>query len=134
MANSLHMFSPEWMEQFRQVVNEDRELSWIARWMTCDFVWRVGEAVYLFHVVGGKVISVVAPTWNDSWDFAIEGTEEAWSKFAQPLPPPMYYDLLGMVTRLPECRLTGNRLKAMQHIRSLTRMMSLVREVGGETR
>ncbi|BCJ85978.1 hypothetical protein [Effusibacillus dendaii] len=128
MANQI-LFSSEWMERFREVINEDRELSWIAKFMTCDFVWQIGASSYLFHVVEGKVRSIVPPTWNDSWDFALEGTEEAWGKFARPVPPPMYYDLLGMITRLPECRLTGNRLKAMQNIRALTRLMSLVREV-----
>ncbi|GAA4708006.1 hypothetical protein [Brevibacillus fulvus] len=129
MVADQQLFTPEWMERFRQVVNEDRELAWIGRWMTCDFVWQIGQSAHLFHVEAGKVLSIASPTWNDSWDFAIEGTEGAWEKFARPYPPPMYYDLLGMVTRLPECRLTGNRLKAMQNIRSLTRMMSLAREV-----
>lgn len=123
------LFSPEWMARFQKVINKDQELSWIAKFMTCDFIWQIGERSYLFHIVDGKVRSIVSPTWNDSWDFAIEGPEEAWVKFAKRLPPPMYHDLLGMVTRLPECRLTGNRLIAMQNIRSLTRMMSLAREV-----
>jgi hypothetical protein len=125
----LTLFSPEWMTRFREVINNDQELSWIAKFMTCNFVWQIGTKSYLFRVQNGKIQSIVTPTWNDSWDFTLEGSEEAWAKFARKVPPPLYHDLLGMVTRLPECRLIGNRLIAMQNIRSLTRMMSLAREV-----
>jgi hypothetical protein len=128
----MDLFSREWMERFKKTINEDRELSWIGKFFTCRFVWKIGQRAYLFRVANGKVLSIAPPTWNDSWDFALEGPEEAWRKFAMPLPPPLYHDLLGMVTRLPDCQLSGNRLLAMQHIRALTRLMSLVREVKSE--
>lgn len=125
----LELFSSEWMKRFQEVVNNDQELSWIAKFMTCDFLWKIDKESHLIKVLEGKIQSITSPTWNDSWDFTIEGSKETWVKFTKRVPPPMYYDLLGMVTRLPDCSLTGNRLIAMQYIRSLTRMMSLTREV-----
>jgi hypothetical protein len=122
-------FSLDWMERFKMVINTDPELSWVGRFMNLRFIWRIEEVQYLFVVKNGKVESVSSPTWNDSWDFELSGPVSAWEKFVQPVPPPMYNDVLGMVSKLPDCDLTGNRLVAMQNIRALTTMMNLARRV-----
>ncbi|WP_019119755.1 hypothetical protein [Brevibacillus massiliensis] len=127
----LKAFSPEWMKVFQTAANRDPELSWIAKHMNCRFLWKIGCCSYLFQIEGGKIISIAEPTWNDSWDFNIEGPKEAWDKFIQPVPPPVYHDLLGIVTRIQDCCLNGNRLMAMQYMRSLTRMFTVAREMQG---
>ncbi|MFM1655216.1 hypothetical protein ACI7RC_24445 [Brevibacillus sp. B_LB10_24] len=127
----LQAFSPEWMKLFQTAANHDLELSWIAKHVHCRFLWKIGGRSFLFQILGGKITSIAVPTWNDSWDFSIEGPEEAWNKFIQPVPPPVYQDLLGIVTRIPDCRLEGNRLMAMQYMRTLTRLFTVAREVQG---
>src|SRR4051812_22077870 len=82
------LFSAEWMSRFQEVINNDKELSWVAKFMNCDFVWQIGDHNHLFRVVQGKISCIASPTWNESWDFAIAGSEEAWVKFTQRLPPP----------------------------------------------
>lgn len=132
MASSI-AFSAEWMSSFQETVNQDPELSWIAKHMNCTFLWKIGAESFLFQINGGKIASIKSPTWNDSWDFSIEGPKEVWLRFIKQVPPPFYNDLLAIVTRLPDCQLSGNRLLAMQYMRSLTRMLSLAREAeGGE--
>lgn len=128
MGNDI-VFSEQWVKRFRNVVNEDQELSWIGKFMDLRFMWQIGELQYLISVEKGKIQSIRSPTWNDSWDFSIYGPQSAWEKFIQPIPLPIYNDILGMITKLPECDLIGNRLAAMQNIRAFTRMMSLAREV-----
>lgn len=128
MASSI-AFSSEWMGAFQERVNQDPELSWIAKNMNCTFVWRIEADPFLFQINRGKITSIKAPTWNDSWDFSIEGPREVWLHFIKQVPPPLYNDLLAIVSRLPDCQLSGNRLLAMQYIRSLTRMFSLSREL-----
>lgn len=127
-------FSNQWFDHFIQVVNKDKELNWIAAFMTLDFVWIIGEKAFLIKVREGKIRTISAPSWNDSWEFAIEGPEGVWEKFIEKVPPPMYFDLLGIVTKMPNCGLTGNRLAAMQHARALTRMMSLARSIEGDSK
>ncbi|MET3506583.1 hypothetical protein [Halalkalibacter oceani] len=126
--------SLEWINSFQQAVKQDQEFLWIAKHMNCTFLWKVGSESFLFKIEQGNILSITSPTWNDSWDFSIEGTQEAWNKFLKQPPPPLYNDLLGMVTRLPECELNGNRLMAMQYMRSLTRLFTIAREVQGDVK
>jgi hypothetical protein len=127
--NKTSLFSQAWMSQLQHLINTDRELVSIGRLFDCTFVWKIGDLSYLFQIEHGKAVAIRRPTWNDHWDFSIEGPTGTWEKFVQPLPPPGYYDLLGIITRHSDCDLIGNRLKAMQHMRSLVRLFQLTREV-----
>jgi putative sterol carrier protein len=126
------VFNLKWMEAYQDSVLKDAEYSWISRHMNCSFVWKIGEDSFLFNILNGEIISITVPTWNDSWDFSIEGPLDTWMKFIERSPMPIYNDLLGMLTRLPQCELKGNRLMAMQYMRSLTRLFTIAREVEGD--
>lgn len=125
-------FSINWMHTLQKAVNKDSEFSWIAKHMNCTFLWKIDEDLFLFKIHNGKINSINVPTWNDSWDFSIEGPRYAWLKLVEQMPPPLYNDLLGMVTKLEECELNGNRLLAMQNMRSLSRLFTIAREVQGD--
>lgn len=123
------IFTEGWMTRFQAEANGDPEFSWVGRFMNLSFVWRIGELPHLITVKNGRVESIVTPVWNDSWEFELCGPESAWAKFVQPVPPPIYNDVLGMVTKLTDCYITGNRLVAMQNIRAFTTLMNLARRV-----
>jgi hypothetical protein len=47
-----------------------------------------------------------------------------------PDPPPLYHDFFAMLMRVPEFRLEGDSLVAMQNARALHRLMNIMRETG----
>lgn len=123
--------SLEWMKAFQRIVNADEELSLIGRWCTTSFLFEAGEIRYVFQVEGGRLVEVIpAPRFDETWSFALRAPLEHWRKFIQPQPPPLFNELFAMLMRVPEFRLEGNTLVAMQNIRALQRFMGLMRTVG----
>jgi hypothetical protein len=123
--------SLDWIKAFQKIVNADEELSAIGRWYTTSFLFEAGETRYVFKVEGGKLAQVIpAPRFDETWSFALRAPLEHWKKFIQPLPPPLFNELFAMLMRVPEFKLEGNTLVAMQNIRALQRFMALMRTVG----
>ena len=123
--------SPEWMAAFQQRVNGDAELAVIGEWFTADFLFQAGDAEYLFRVEGGKLKEVVPkPRFDQSWSFALRAPREHWQNFIRPLPPPLFNELFAMLMRVPEFKLEGDTLLAVQNARALQRFMSLMRTEG----
>jgi hypothetical protein len=111
--------SPEWMAAFQQVVNSDEELAVIGNWFTIAFLFQAGDAQFLFRVERGRLVEIVpSPRFDQPWTFALRAPAEHWRNFIKPL-------------RVPEFKLEGNTLAAMQNARALQRFMSLMRAVGG---
>jgi hypothetical protein len=62
--------------------------------------------------------------------FGFAAPVEVWRKFLNPDPPPLFHDFFAMLMRVPEFRLEGDSLAAMQNARALHRMMNIMRETG----
>jgi|SRR5699024_3061251 len=124
-----NIFSKEWFDKYKLIINYDQELSWVAKHMTCSFLWQIENEQILFDVNKGKIVSIRYPNWNDSWHFSIEGPKNVWEVFIQKYPPPLYNSLLGLLTKHPDCALKGSRMIAMQNIRAIIRIFSLARYV-----
>jgi hypothetical protein len=123
--------SPEWMAAFQQAVNSDGELDAIGNWFTTSFLFQAGDAQFLFRVERGKLVEIVpAPRFDQPWSFALRAPQEHWQNFIRPLPPPLFNEIFAMLMRVPEFKLEGNTLLAMQNARALQRFMSLMRIVG----
>jgi hypothetical protein len=123
--------SPEWMAAFQKLVNADEELAVIGTWFTTSFLFQAGDARYVFRVEGGKLVKIVAePRFDETWSFALRAPLEHWRNFLKPLPPPLFNELFAMLMRVPGFELEGDTLVAMQNIRALQRLMSLMRTVG----
>jgi hypothetical protein len=120
------------MAAFQQVVNADEELALIGNWFTAAFLFQAGDAQYLFRVEQGRLVEVVpSPRFDQAWSFALRAPKEHWQNFIRPLPPPLFNEIFAMLMRVPEFRLEGDTLAAMQNARALQRFMSLMRKVGG---
>lgn len=125
-------FDLEWIERWARYVNEDRILPVIGRFFNNRFVLGVDETEYLIEVRSGKIVRIsegLAP--NDfGFDFALRAPSSAWSKFSQPIPPPMFNDIWAMAHPLhKQLSIDGNQLPFWQNMRALTRMLSLMRQV-----
>ncbi len=124
--------SPEWMTAFQQAVNGDEELGAIGNWFTTSFLFQAGDAQFLFRADRGKLVEIVpAPRFDQAWSFALRAPKEHLRNFIQPLPPPLFNEIFAMLMRVPEFKLEGDTLLAMQNARALQRFMSLMRTVGG---
>ena len=125
-------FDLEWIERWARTVNDDRILPVIGKFFTNRFVLGVDETDYLVEVQNGKITRISEGlTPNDmGFEFALRASSNAWGKFSQQIPPPMFNDIWAMAHPLHRnMTIDGNWLPFWQNIRALTRMLSLMREV-----
>jgi hypothetical protein len=125
-------FDLEWIERWARRVNEDRILPVTGRFFTGRFVLGVDETEFLIVVREGKIARIsegLSPS-DMGYDFALKAPASAWSKFAQPVPPPMFNDIWAMAHPLhKQLSIEGNTLTFWQHLKTLARMLSLMRQV-----
>lgn len=119
----------EWFDRYAKAVEADPEMQYVGKFFDADFVLDFGGREFLLAVRSGKIVDVKeSPMPSDRWQFAIRWPVEAWQKFIQPVPPPMYNDLFagmyesGLVFH-------GDIKVLMQNIKALFRMLDVMREV-----
>ncbi len=118
----------QWMEQFRDRVNGDAEMSVIGDWFTTSIAFTFGEKRYVVAVEKGKITKLnAAPRIDSRSTFGFRAPMDVWNRFVGPNPPPLYHDFFAMLMRIPEFVLEGDGLVAMQNARALHRMMNLMR-------
>lgn len=125
-------FDLDWMERWARVVNDDRILPVTGRFFNGKFVIGVDDTDYLLEVQEGRIRRIhEGLTPNDfGYEFGLKASSATWSKFAQPVPPPMFNDIWAMAHPLHQNMvIEGNTLPFWQNVRALTRMLALMREV-----
>jgi|SRR3979411_362142 hypothetical protein len=118
-----------WFDLYAKAVESDPEMQYVGKYFDADFLLDFGGREFLVAVRGGRIRNVAeSPTPMDPWQFALRWPLEAWQKFAQPVPPPMYNDVFagmfegGLVFH-------GDTTILMQNIKALFRMLDVMREV-----
>jgi hypothetical protein len=120
-----------WLAKYRERANADAELGVIGEWFTTTFTLAFGDDRYALQIDKGKIADiVVAPRLDVRSAFGFAAPVEVWRKFLSPDPPPLYHDFFAMLMRVPEFRLEGDSLAAMQNARALHRLMNIMRETG----
>jgi hypothetical protein len=120
-----------WLTQYRERVNGDAELNVIGEWFSTTFTLTFGDNRYALKVDKGKIADIIAaPRLDVRAGFGFAAPIEVWEKFLSPNPPPLFHDFFAMLMRVPEFRLEGDALLAMQNARALHRMMNIMRETG----
>lgn len=129
---SMNHLDIEWIEKWARRVNEDRVLKVIGRFFTANFVIGIEEKDYLIVVREGKVqaVSDGLTTNMMGWQFALRAPASSWSKFAEPVPPPMYNDIWAMAHPLHgKLRIEGDTKVFWQNLRALFWMLAIMRQV-----
>jgi hypothetical protein len=129
---SMNHLDIEWIEKWARRVNEDRVLKVIGRFFTANFVIGIEEQDYLIVVREGRVqaVSDGLTTNMMGWQFALRAPASSWSKFAEPVPPPMYNDIWAMAHPLHgKLRIEGDTKVFWQNLRALFWMLALMRQV-----
>ena len=120
-----------WLTRYRERVNGDVELNVIGEWFNTTFTLTFGDNRYALKIDKGKILDVIAaPRLDVRAGFGFAAPIEVWEKFLSPNPPPLFHDFFAMLMRVPEFRLEGDSLLAMQNARALHRMMNIMRETG----
>jgi len=125
-------FDLEWVERWARRVNDDRRLPVIGRFFNTRFALGVDDTDYLIDVQRGKIQRISEGlTPNDmGFEFALRAASSAWTKFSQPIPPPMFNDIWAMAHPLHrQLIVVGNQLPFWQNLRALTHMLSLMRAI-----
>ena len=120
-----------WLAQYRDRVNGDPELNVIGDWFNTTFSLTFGGNRYALKIDRGKIADIMAsPRLDVRVAFGFAAPVEVWEKFLSPNPPPLFHDFFAMLMRVPEFRLEGDSLAAMQNARALHRLMNIMRETG----
>ena len=120
-----------WLTQYRERVNSDAELNVIGEWFSTTFTLTFDNTRYALKIHKGKIVDIIAtPRLDVRTGFGFAAPIEVWEKFLSPNPPPLFHDFFAMLMRVPEFRLEGDSLLAMQNARALHRMMNIMRETG----
>ena len=120
--------TPEWMNRYRDTVNQDAELNLIGEWFTTNFKLSFEGNDYLLKVRGGRIEDILhAPRFDAPARFSLRAPMSVWRKFINPDPEPLYHDFFAMLMRVPEFEIDGDSLAAMQNARALHRMMNILR-------
>ncbi len=116
------------MERFKESVNSDAEMQVIGDWFTTAISFHFGGDTYIVRVEKGRITDIVpSPRMDVRSVFGMSAPMEIWKKFISPEPEPLYHDFFAMLMRVPQFRLVGDTLVAMQNARALHRMMNIMR-------
>ena len=120
--------TPDWMERYRQRVNEDPEMAVIGDWFSLDFKLSFEGDAWLLSVREGRIEDMVHnPRFDRPARFTISAPMRVWTKFIRPDPEPLYHDFFAMLMRVPDFEIDGDSLAAMQNARALHRMMNILK-------
>jgi hypothetical protein len=123
--------SLEWFEVLRAAAAADAELAVIGRWCTLDIALAVDRELVVLRLCRGRIDEILPdPDIGVSWDVTLRGASGDWMTFLQPIPPPLYTDLLAMNSRVPSFSIEGDRREFVRHLRALGRLFTLAQTLG----
>jgi hypothetical protein len=126
---AIRFMDPKGAEDIRNYVNGDAEFKLAATHMMTNVQLQVGDARCVIKVREGKVSEILAnPVFAQACSFYVKGSEDAWAKFLQPVPPPFYNGVFSAMIR-QNFELGGDLEEAFSDFWPLTRMLDLFREV-----
>ncbi len=126
---AIRFMDPKEAEGIRSYVNSDPEFRLAAARMMTNVLLGVGESRCVVKVREGVVSEILAnPVFAEACSFYVKGSEEAWAKFLQPVPPPFYNGVFSAMIR-QNFELGGDLEEAFSDFWPLTRMFDLFREV-----
>lgn len=85
----------DWAADFTRSLVEDAEVKIVTRYSDFRALIEMGAQRYLLRVTGGQITFTPDPTFDDPWDFAVRGSQEAWDRLVES-DEPQYGDPLGM--------------------------------------
>jgi pimeloyl-ACP methyl ester carboxylesterase len=114
-------------ERLPELVNANAALVRRGRFLTVTFLLQRGDTPYLVRVVEGRIDRVErGPFLMRDWRFAIRASEDAWRKFAEPVPAAGYHDVFAMA-KLGHAVIEGDLLVLMQNLHYVQHSLAMLR-------
>ena len=118
-------------ERLAELANDNAWLVHRGMFLDVDFMLEAGPAQYLVCIRRGRIEKVAkGPLVMPRWTFALRASEEAWSTFWQPVPPPGFHDLIAM-SKVKALRIEGDQHPFMAHLRYFKELLALPRASAG---
>ncbi|GGC55392.1 hypothetical protein [Chelatococcus reniformis] len=115
------------IDRLVETVNGKASLVHRGRYLTTRFLVELGPEAYLVDVVQGRIAAVTSgPFVMPSWSFALRAPKEAWEQFFQPVPPPGYQDLFGLLKQRL-LRIEGDLQPLMANLRYIKEAFASLR-------
>ena len=114
------------IDQLAELVNANEALVRRGRWTDADMLLGIGEREWIVAIRQGRISVSPVELRVTRHDFAIRGTEEAWSLFWQPMPPPRHHDLSALI-REGKMRFDGDMDLLMANFLYLKLMLETLR-------
>jgi hypothetical protein len=119
----------EVLSQLPQLARNDEILAFRGRYVSLEFVVRIGERPCFVTIVNGRVERVdVDPQKMRSSAFTIAAESAAWERFWRPMPEPGWNDLFAMNKR-GHAVIEGNLVPFMQNLQYFKDVMALPRQI-----
>jgi len=119
--------------QFRERVNADRMVARHGAGASFRLLLRWGDEDHLLQVHDGRLAEHrQGPFVMPQCDFALAGSDDAWSRFAQAQPAPRDQDLFAFFRR-GEIALIGDARKFFAHQLCLKLMLAKLRGAGARS-
>ena len=116
------------VEEVRARINGDAEFRVAARFFDQRILIAVDDTGCIVKLRDGVVSEIqLQPSYMHPWDFFIKGSAEAWEKFLQPLPPPYFSDLSGLLARR-HFEVGGDVEALFAHFWAVNRLLDIFRE------
>ena len=115
------------VERLPELANGDAWLVHRGRFLDVDLMLEIGETQYLVRIREGRVESVNrGPFVMPRWTFALRASDDDWSAFWGPNPPPGSHDLVAMM-KFKRLTLDGDPYPFMTHIRYFKDLLARLR-------
>ena len=125
---AIRFLNPKETEGVRSYLNGDPEFKLASRYVLTNILLEIGDSRCVVKVREGQVSELAAnPVFFDSCSFFVKGSEDAWSKFLQPVPPPFYNGVFSAAIR-QNFQIGGSLEDAFSYFWALTRMLDVFRE------
>jgi hypothetical protein len=128
--STLTQLDADWIVAWAKKVNDDKVLRVIGRFFTANFVIGIDDKDFHVQVRNGK-IEMIADEPNANlmgWQFALRAPASSWSKFVEPIPPPMFNDIWAMAHPLHgKMKIEGDMKIFWQNLRALSWMLARMR-------
>jgi hypothetical protein len=125
------VFDNGWVQSWQSLVNRDSVAKLYGKHFTADVMLEFGEKPYVVSFRDGQIAKVqneIGP--ETTWQLALRAPAETWDKFIQPIPPPMYNDIIALSHRLHgRLKIEGDVKVMWQNLRALTWDLDLMRSV-----
>jgi hypothetical protein len=128
--STLTQLDAEWIVAWAKKINDDKVFRVIGRFFTANFVIGVDDKDFYIQVRNGKIEMIVdEPNANlMGWHFALRAPASSWSKFVEPVPPPMFNDIWAMAHPLHgKMKIEGDMKIFWQNLRALSWMLARMR-------